>query len=157
MNYLNAKVVLKEKSISEILTKAGLNDDGALQTFHTNNVLRRVLKYMPAESGTLMKLTLIQTDIRKPYIITDAPQAHYLFMGKLWVDPVTGKGAFYKPGYGFWSRPGVDKVPTETPLTYNTSINPNAGPRWDLALGQELPAMTAELQAYADLLARRTK
>lgn len=158
MNYFEVKVNYSQKSIADVLAQVGLNDDGSLQVFHTNNVLKRMVKYMPAQSGALMKLTVAQTDITKPYIVTDAPQARYLFYGMLMVDPETKKGAFYNSSYGFWSRPGVAKELTDTPLNFDKSINAKAGPRWDLAVtANEMPIMIEELQSYADLLAERDK
>lgn len=53
--------------------------------------------------------------------------SHYQYVGKKYVDPITGKGAFYSPEYGFWSRPGVPKVPTDIPLVYS---QPNAVSLW---------------------------
>lgn len=158
MNYLEVELKYDKVSASELLQQAGLQDDGAIQTFHTNNVLRRIMKYMPAQSTALMKLTVVQTDITKPCIVTDAPQARYLFFGMLMVDPETKKGAFYSPEYGYWSRPGVAKELTNIPLNFDKSINANAGPRWDLALtSNEMPVMKQELQNYADMLAGKGK
>jgi hypothetical protein len=51
----------------------GLTAGGDVQRFHTNNVLRRIVKYMPYRSGATIKLTQAQTDINKPEIVTDTP------------------------------------------------------------------------------------
>ena len=53
-------------------------------------------------------------------------------IGKLYVDPITGKGAFYDKDYGFWSRPGVPKVPTNIPLNYSKEQNPLATSHWEV-------------------------
>ena len=57
----------------------------------------------------------------------ESDYGHYQYEGKVYVDPITGKGAFYSPEYGFWSRPGVEKVPSDRPLTYS---QPNAVAHW---------------------------
>lgn len=54
--------------------------------------------------------------------------AHYVYEGEKYVDPVYRKGGFYSPEYGFWSRPGVKKVPSGEPLFYT---NPKAEAHWD--------------------------
>ena len=49
--------------------------------FHTKNVLRRIQKYMPYRTGATIKLTVAQTDPRVPEIVTEEPQAVYLYNG----------------------------------------------------------------------------
>jgi len=61
-------------------------------------------------------------------VIWDTPYAHYLYEGELYVDPKTGKGAFFNPNYGFWSRPGVQKIPSGRELRYNG--NGLQGKKW---------------------------
>ncbi|MFR3972328.1 MAG: hypothetical protein ACLTZH_03285 [Subdoligranulum sp.] len=45
------------------------------------NVLRRIQKYMPYRTGATIKLTIAQTDTHVPEIVTDNPQARYLYYG----------------------------------------------------------------------------
>lgn len=45
----------------------------------------------------------------------------------MYADPKTGKGAFYDPEYGFWSRSDTEKVPTTQLLHYQ---NPEAKRDW---------------------------
>lgn len=59
----------------------GLGRDGPVQQFHTANVLRRIQKYMPYRTGATIKLTIAQTDTHVPEIVTDNPQARYLYYG----------------------------------------------------------------------------
>lgn len=154
------KVTVKIKSAGQVLAQRGLQPGGSAQAFHTQNVMRRIQKYMPFKTGSLIKLMQIQSpDMTKPYIVIDAPQARYLYYGKLMVDPITRKGAFYNPDTDrFWSRPGVSKVLTDTPLNYNTAKNPLAGPFWDRRLkGAEGEVMTAELQAYINRIGGGSK
>lgn len=55
------------------------------------------------------------------------PYGHYQHEGIMYADPITGKGAFYSPEYGFWSRPDVPKVKTTRLLNYSS---PEAKRQW---------------------------
>lgn len=100
----------------------GLGRDGPVQQFHTANVLRRIQKYMPYRTGATIKLTIAQTDTHVPEIVTDNPQARYLYYGV--------------------SKSGK-------PLNYTHTKNPLAGPRWDEAvMTAEGDAMAADLARY---------
>ena len=141
---------LSMKEANEIIKAKGLDPGGDVQAFHTQNVLRRIKKYMPFVFGALYKITVIQTDIHKPEIVTDAPQAKYLFRGMKMIDPKTGVGGFMTPN-GWRSRKGCTKVLTTTPLQYTKTRNPQAGPRWDKAVSiNEGPAMAADLQRFSN-------
>lgn len=61
------------------------------------------------------------------YYPPESDYGHYLYEGIKYVDPITGKGAFYSPEYGFWSRPGVKKVPSGESLIFR---QPNATAHW---------------------------
>ena len=121
---------LRMNPTGQILRDKGLNANGSAQAFHTNNVLRRIIKYMPYRTGATIKVTIAQTDINKPHIITDVPYAKYLFYGKAMEGPAPRKV-------------------TDRPLNYTLTKNPQAGPRWDRALSAaEGAALAADLQRY---------
>lgn len=106
----------------KLLNRKGLGSNGSVQQFHTKNVLRRIQKYMPYRTGSTIKLTIAQTDIHEPCIVTDTVYAKRLFYGMT----ATGK-----------------------PLRYTKVKNPQAGPYWDRALvAAEGDALTADLQNY---------
>ena len=139
---------LTMKEVNEIIRAKGVDKAGDVQQFHTANVLRRIKRYMPFVTGATYKITAVQTNIRKPEIVTDTPYAQYIFRGMKMVDPRTGASGFLTPE-GWRSRKGSVKVLTGEPLNYNRSKNPAAGPRWDLALSAaEGEAMRADLQRY---------
>lgn len=139
---------LEMNPVHQILKDKGLDAGGDAQKFHTANVLRRIKRYMPFVSGMTYKVTVAQTDISRPYIITDTPYAKYLFYGKVMVDPKLRIAGFMTPE-GWRSRKNVPKVRTGRALQYNRMKNPNAGPRWDRALSAaEGRAMAADLQRY---------
>lgn len=124
------RAYLEMNPIRRIMKDKGLTSNGSVQAFHTNNVLRRIQKYMPYRYGVTIKLTIVQTDINKPEIVTDAPYARYLFYGMKMV----GK---------------APKRLTGTPLNYTKTKNPQAGPRWDRAVSvNEGAALARELQRY---------
>lgn len=87
-------------------------------------------QYMPLDTGNLKSQTsALNTTVRgKVYMFPpESDYGHYQYEGILYVDPITRKGAFYSPEYGFWSRPGVAKVPSDKLLTYS---QPNAQRHW---------------------------
>lgn len=140
---------LELNPIGKIIKDKGLDSGGDAQKFHTANVLKRIKRYMPFDSGMTYKVTVAQTDISKPYIITNTPYAKYLFYGKKMVNAKTGKGPRMIPGIGFRYKKGTVLKETAEDIEYNRTKNPNAGPRWDRALSAaEGKAMAADLQRY---------
>lgn len=139
---------LEMNSVGQILKDKGLDANGDVQRFHTANVLKRIKRYMPFVSGMTYKVTVAQTDISRPYIITDTPYAKYLFYGKVMIDPKINAAGFMTPE-GWRSRKGSVKVRTSRNLVYTRTKNPQVGPRWDKALSAaEGRAMAADLQRY---------
>lgn len=131
------KVQLKLNPTSQILRDQGLNESGDVQRFHTQNVLRRITKYMPYRSGATIKITIAQTNISKPEIVTDVPYGKYLYYGKAMEGP-------------------APKVLTDRDLQYTKTKNPQAGPFWDRALvAAEKAVLERELQAYINRKAGR--
>lgn len=139
---------LEMNPVHQIIKDKGLDAGGDAQKFHTANVLKRIKRYMPFVSGMTYKVTVAQTDINKPEIVTDTPYAKYLFYGKVMIDPKLGIAGFMTPE-GWRSRKGCVKVRTGRDLQYTRTKNPQAGPRWDRALSaNEGRAMAADLQRY---------
>lgn len=125
-------VKLDIPGMDELIRRKGLDPSGRVQMYHTQNVLRRIQKYMPYRTGMLIKLTAAQTDISKPEIVTIAPQAAYLYYGKVMV----GK---------------APKTVTDKDLVYTKNKNPLAGPFWDRTLvANEGPALVQDLQDFID-------
>lgn len=148
------KVKLYLPSAAKLIRSKGLGADGDVQQFHTQNVLRRIKRYMPFRTGATYKITVAQTDIRKPEIVTDTPYAKYLFHGKVMIDPQINAAGFLTPE-GWRSRKGCVKIRTNRNLEYFKGKNPQAGPRWDRALSaNEGKALAADLQRYIN---RRSK
>ena len=134
------RVTLDLKPAGVVIKRLGLDEHGSAQAFHTQNCVNRITKYMPMGTGALIKITQAQTVIRRPEIVTRAPQARFLFRGKLMVSDVTGSA---------WARKGETKHAVDKDLTYDRGKNPMAGPRWDKALSaHEGKALAADLQRY---------
>lgn len=134
---ITGKVTVYMKPTKQILKDKGFGPGGDVQRFHTQNVLRRIQKYMPYRTGATIKTMIAQTDINKPYIVVNVPYAKYLYYGKVMVGP-------------------APKMLTNRDLVYTKTKNHLAGPYWDRALkAAELPAMQADLQRYVNRKAGR--
>lgn len=143
------KVKMYLPSAQKLVQSKGLGNDGAVQMFHTQNVLRRIKRYMPFLTGATYKITTAQTDIRKPEIVTDVPHAIYLYLGKAMVNAKTGKGPAFIKGVGYRYRKGTKLRRTGRNLVYTKTKNPDAGPYWDRTLvAREGAALTADLQRF---------
>ena len=101
-------------------------------------------KYVPlGDTGNLRDITHKEVDS----ITYESPYAHYQYIGKLYVMD-NGKGAYYDPDYGFWSKPGVAKIPTEKNLNYHT---PGTGSYWDKRMvSAEMNDVIKEVQEYVN-------
>ncbi len=90
-----------------------------------------VSKYMPMDTGNLISETgAINATVRGEVYLypRDSDYGHYQYEGVKYVDPLYDIGAFYNPDYGFWSREGVKKVPSDEPLFYGRD---SAEAHWD--------------------------
>lgn len=112
-------------SAKQIKERLGINPNGKVQKFFTDDCAKHMDKYVPMDTG------ILRTNIDKgtDYITYESPYAHYQYIGKLYVMD-NGKGAYYNPNYGFWSKRGVEKKATDIDLNYTT-------PRYRLLLGQK--------------------
>lgn len=126
------RVRVNIKPVQKILKDKGLTAGGDVQRFHTANVLRRIVKYMPYRTGATIKLTQAQTDVNVPRIITAVPHGQYIYRGKVMEGP-------------------APKHVTDRDLKYTKTKNPQAGPYWDRRLvAAERRALQADLQNYVN-------
>ncbi len=143
---------LQMNPVDKILRDKGLDPQGDAQMFHTQNCLRRIVKYMPYDTGMFVKTTIAQTNIRQPYIISDTPFAKYIFFGKVMHPIQKGYGPFPTAEGEFRYRKGAILEPTDIPLKYDTTKNALAGPRWDQRLSAaEGDVLAQELENYMKL------
>lgn len=132
-------------SVSTIKARLGIQNGGKAHKFFTGTCYRYMSRFVPSgDTGLLNQNVRLETDS----ITYESPYAHYQYIGKLYVDPKYKIGAFYSPDYGYWSRPGITKIPTNTNLNYHT---PGTGAYWDKRMwsskGEEV---VKEVQAYID-------
>lgn len=111
-------VKVDSRPVEEILRRKGLTVNGDVQRFHTANVLRRIVRYMPYRTGATIKLTQAQSPVSRPEINTFVPYARYLHEGKVMVNAETGQGPGVVPGVGPRWRRGDQLKATEQDLTY---------------------------------------
>lgn len=124
------RVRVDMRPVKAIMKAKGLTVDGDVQQFHTANVLRRIVKYMPYRTGGLIKLTQISSPVTKPQIFVPGPAARYLFYGKAMEGP-------------------APKRVTDRDLQYTKTKNPQAGPFWDRTLvAAEGSALRTDLQNF---------
>lgn len=116
---MKATMKIKLPEVEEMIQDLGLEDGGRVQKQIDESVLKYSEPYLPFDQGVLRDSGYRSTVLGSGQVIWDTPYAHYLYEGELYVDPVTGKGAFFDPDYGFWSRPGVQKIPSGRELQYH--------------------------------------
>lgn len=124
------RVKLILRPISQIRQRKGLEVGGDVQQFHAQNVLRRIIKYMPYQTGATIKLTVAASPVQGRYLVSNVPYGKYLYHGKAM------EGA-------------APKKVTSRDLVYTVTKNPQAGPFWDRRLvAAEGAALQEDLQRY---------
>lgn len=119
--------MLKMKPTSQILARLGVQAGGPAQKFFCDECNRYMAEFVPGGINSHLNQN-VSLAIDGSFVMYNGPDAHYLFNGILYVDPKYKKGAFYSPDYGYWSRPGIPKIPTEKQLNYHS---PGTGAHWD--------------------------
>ena len=123
-------------SVNINMTRFGIKLDRA-QDALKEQFLLEMLEHVPGEGGGQLRQDIKtfnensgERDVVYAYNPNGVEYSHYQHEGILYVDPITKKGAFYNPEYGFWSRPllkGGTKVPSTRLLHYK---NPEARRDW---------------------------
>lgn len=103
---IKAKLILP--NVNDLMLQTGLNERGKVQKFIDNFVFTHSEPYLPGNH--LYRDSLAANKFGSGQVIWNTPDANYLYEGKLMVDPITLKGAFYSPDYGYWSRPNTQKI-----------------------------------------------
>ncbi len=120
-----AKSYVKMLPSGTIKARLGINANGPVQRYFTQQCYKYMGKYVPGGvSGHINQSAITGPD----YIVYRHPGSHYQWAGILYVDPKYKKGAFYSPDYGYWSRPGESKEPTARKLHYHTELG---GSHWE--------------------------
>lgn len=117
---------VKFKSVSQIKTRLKIERYGAAHKYFAERCKDHMnANYVPEKDKNLINTSFVSSTCE---IVYPQPYAHYQYVGKLYVDPKTKKGAFYSEDYGFWSRKGITKEPTNTDLNYTKA---GTGSYWD--------------------------
>lgn len=134
--------------VSKIKVQLGLGGDKSVQKFFTSSCRKHMDKFVPREIG------LLRANVREglDYVEYSSPYAHYMYEGIVYVDPKTNKGAFYNENYGFWSRKGVEKIPSTRKINYHT---PGTGAHWDKLMWSV--EKNKVIQEVENFMARRTR
>lgn len=93
-----------------------------------------IQQYMPMNTGNLIRETNILNNSVRGVVYAyppDSDYGHYQHEGILYVDPKYEVGAFYAEDYGYWSRPGIEKIPSDRKLKYTTTHHPDACAHWE--------------------------
>lgn len=105
-----------------LMKKLGVDRAGRVQQFATNEVMARIRKYMPWDTGYTANTLTYQTQPAE--FVTAAPYARWLYNG------VTASGR---------------------PINYTKRVNPLAGAHWDRTLiAAEGEAIRKAIQGYVD-------
>lgn len=140
---MNIKVKMQPTSV--IKANLGIQPNGPVHAYFTETCYKYMSKFVPGGTSSHLNQNV---DIQTDKIIYQSPSSHYLYTGKLYVDPKYKKGAFYSPDYGYWSRPGIAKINSGKDLIYHTV---GTGSQWDKRMwtsrGQEV---VKEVQDYID-------
>lgn len=118
---MNVKIDLNKQKISEKVTNDRFGKFVALEW------KRLIDQYTPRDTGNLMN------NVRYlPFKIHyKSRYAHYMYTGIVYVDPKYHVGGFYNETYGWYSRPGIQKIPSSRSLKYVKNKNPKATDHWD--------------------------
>lgn len=99
-------------------------------TFVAHEWKRLINPFTPHRTGNLER----NVEYKPFQIKYISPYSQYQYYGMLYVDPLYRVGGFTSDGGITWySRPGVKKVATSTPLNYLKDHNPQATSKWDVA------------------------
>jgi len=131
------------------MKSVGLDEGGKCQQFVDSFVLYRCEPYLPGKH--IHDSGVISTKIGSGKVIWNTPDANYLYEGNLMVDPITLKGAFFSPNYGYWSRPNTQKIidPKGRKLEYHGGGK--RGAKWfDRMIEPEMNDLLKGLQDIAE-------
>jgi len=113
-------LVIDVGDVEEMLQSVGLEEGGLAQQALDEAFVKNCDPYVPMDSGVLMESAYIATNFGSGDIVWQTPYAHYAYEGIVYVDTETEKAAFYDKDFGFWSRPGVQKIPSDRLLTFHS-------------------------------------
>ncbi len=124
------------KPVSTIEARLGIQNGGPAHAYFTEQCYKHMMPFVPG--GVISHLNNL-AKLNVDSITYASPDAHYLYVGKLYVDPVT------KSSY---ARKGVTKIPTNKNLKYHTL---GTGAFWDRRMiSFDMNEVVKEVQTYVD-------
>lgn len=132
---------VKYAPVDKIKMVLGIQPNGPVMKKLMVSAYKRMGKYVPGGEASRLNTNIKFTDHS---IIYDSPYAHYQYIGKLYVME-NGKGAYYSPEYGFWSKPKGTKTATNRDLNHPYGGGPYWAEEMISAEGQDL---TKEIEEY---------
>lgn len=111
-------VKLEMPGLAEVLGKRNMEPGGRAQQFLTTECAKQMVPYMPKLTGTLIAVAETGVQAAEGRIVVNAPQARYLYFGKIMV----GR---------------APKKVTDKDLNYTTQHNALAGPFWDKRMWED--------------------
>ena len=104
----------------------------AAQEWLAEQVLADCKPFMPFQTGSMTQRSYVAEGGK--HVVFLGPYARMQYEGKVMVDAATGKGPMKIPdgsgGYLLRFRKGATLVPTDRPLNYSTTANPQATDHW---------------------------
>ena len=120
---VSVKVKTDIPGVQALRKKKGLDSNGEVQRFHTNNVNRRIGKYMQHLTGMMeTKLKIVSSPTE---IVVLGPYAKMQYYGKVMIDPKINAAGFMTPE-GWRSRKGSVKVRTDRDMKTTKTFNPKS-------------------------------
>ena len=111
--------------------------------FGASEYHRLMVPYIPYKTGTTAETVQISGEPMCGIIDFLSPQSHFLWEGKLMVDPNTGSS---------WAKKDVKKVYTNIPLDFSNQNHPKATDHWnEVANETQLPKLIDAMQDYIDM------
>lgn len=135
---------MKFPPVNTIKAELGIQENGPVHAYFTERCWVHMGLFTPGgPEGDIHNSVQLKTDEIDYY----HPGAHYQYTGIMYEDPVYHKGAFFNEDYGFWSRPGITKIPTGRNLKYHGPW----GSHWDIRMWEsKKDEVIDELQKYMD-------
>lgn len=118
-----------------------------------NTVLEDCKPYMPLRTGNLIQHSHVEDHGRR--VVFPGPYARYLYGGVVMVDRDTGRGPMKIPdgpggGYVLRFKKGAKLIPTNRPLSFTKTFNPQATDHWfDAAKAANIDYWLSEVKRRA--------
>lgn len=107
-----------------------LGKGGPVQKLVDRLVVDYSIPYVPFDTGTLSRSPYAVTQFGSGQVVYPGPYAHYQYMGEVYGPNIPIFDSESGELVRFISPKGQRKHPTGKKLTYDTSLNPLAGPFW---------------------------